>query len=68
VPEDLKWADDVWYPRVVKAGFRHWAIVTPSRGVAAMQMRDLQARRRKQGIEVEFFETAEAALAWLEAR
>jgi hypothetical protein len=68
VPEDLKWADDVWYPRVVEAGFKHWAIVVPSTAVAAMQMKHLQAKRRKEGIDVEMFETVEEALAWLESR
>jgi hypothetical protein len=23
-PEDVKWADDNWYPRVIKAGLKHW--------------------------------------------
>ncbi len=68
VPEDLKWADDIWYPRVVKAGFKHWAIVVPSKAVAAMQMKTLQSRRRRDGIEVEMFETVEQAQAWLESR
>ncbi len=67
-PEDLKWADEVWYPRVLKAGFKHWAIVVPARAVAAMQIHLLKAKRLKDGIEVETFETAQDALAWLESR
>ncbi len=68
IPEDLKWADEVWHPRVAKAGFRYWAIVKPMTEVAAMQMKDVQARRKKEGIEVERFETVEDALAWLQSR
>jgi len=67
-PEDLKWADEVWYPRVVRAGFKHWAIVVPARAVPAMQIDLLKAKRLKDGIEVETFETAGDALTWLESR
>jgi hypothetical protein len=67
-PEDLEWADEVWNPRVVKAGFRYWAIVVPSKMVAAIQMKNVQAKRREQGIEVESFETVDEAMAWLESR
>ncbi len=68
VPADLAWAEDVWHPRVAKAGFKYWAIVAPSTTVASMQMRSLQAKRRKEGVEVETFETVEKAMAWLESR
>ncbi len=26
-PDDVKWADDEWYPRVKKAGLKRWALV-----------------------------------------
>jgi hypothetical protein len=68
VPEDLVWAEQVWHPRAARAGFKYWAIVVPAAMVAALQMRTLQARRRKEGIEVETFETVEKAMAWLESR
>jgi hypothetical protein len=64
-PEDLKWADEQWLPRVRKAGFRHWAIVAPANVVASMQMKALQAKRRRENIEVLMFESVEEAMAWL---
>jgi hypothetical protein len=64
-PEDIKWADDVWFPRVKAAGFRYWAVVVPSLTVGAVQLKGLQTRRREQGVTVELFETVEAAMAWL---
>jgi hypothetical protein len=66
-PEDLEWSDTVWAPRVLKAGFKHWAIVVPSQAVAELQMKALRAKRRKQGLEVEMFESVEQAMAWLKS-
>jgi len=65
-PEDVQWADEVWFPRVRQAGFRYWAVVVPSLTVGAVQLKNLQTKRREQGVTVELFETVEAAMAWLE--
>jgi hypothetical protein len=64
-PEDIKWADEVWFPRVKRAGFEYWAVVVPSLTVGAVQLKNLQTKRRAQGVTVELFETIEAAMAWL---
>ena len=29
--DDAHWGDTVWAPRVIKAGFKYWAIVLPHR-------------------------------------
>jgi hypothetical protein len=67
-PEDIAWADAEWSPRVLRAGFRFWAIVTPSKAVAALQMKGLIRARRDLGVTVELFESLEDAMAWLESR
>ncbi len=67
-PEDLDWADTHWIPRVQKAGFKYWAIVVPGHAVAQLQMKALQAKRRRQNIDVAMFESVEDALAWLKSR
>jgi hypothetical protein len=67
-PEDLKWADEQWLPRVRKAGFRYWAIVVPANVVASMQMKALQAKRRRENIDVSMFESVDEAMAWLASR
>ena len=36
--EDVHWGETVWAPRVIEAGFRYWAVVTPATAVAAEQM------------------------------
>jgi hypothetical protein len=52
----------------MKAGFKYWAIVVPSQAVAELQMKALRAKRQKQGLAVEMFETVEAAMDWLRSR
>jgi hypothetical protein len=67
-PDDIKWADDNWYPRVIKAGLKRWALVLPGTMVGTLQAKSVLETRRKQGLDVEGFERIEAALAWLEAK
>ncbi len=67
-PEDIKWADDHWYPRVAKAGLKHWALVLPSTMVGTLQAKSILEARRKQGLDVEGFGRLEDALAWLQSR
>jgi hypothetical protein len=64
-PEDIKWADENWYPRVSKAGLKHWALVLPSTMVGSVQARAIIEGRRKQGLDVEAFDSIEAGMAWL---
>jgi len=65
-PEDIKWAEQNWYPRVVKAGLKHWALVMPSSIVGTLQAKGIVENRRRQGLDVESFEDVEAAMAWLD--
>lgn len=67
-PEDIRWADDHWYPRAVKAGLKCWALVLPSTMVGTLQARTILDGRRKQGLEVEGFDSLEAATAWLQSK
>lgn len=66
-PEDNAWGDVVWAPRVVKAGFKYWAIVVPTDAVGSMQMRRLATEYRKRGVTVEVFSDLDTALGWLES-
>ncbi len=67
-PEDIKWADESWYPRVAKAGLKRWALVLPSTVVGTLQAKAILEKRRKQGLDAEGFDTVEAAMAWLQAK
>lgn len=67
-PADIKWADDNWYPRVIKAGLKHWALVLPSTIVGTLQANSILERRRSQGLDVQGFGSVEAATAWLQGK
>ncbi len=67
-PEDIRWADDNWYPRVVKAGLKHWALVLPSTMVGTLQAKSILETRRRQGLDVESFGQLEDAMAWLRSK
>jgi hypothetical protein len=67
-PRDIKWADANWYPRVIKAGLRHWALVVPSNLVGTMQSKTIVEERRKRGLDVQAFDSDVAAMAWLRSR
>ena len=67
--EDYKWADEEWWPRVLKAGFKYWAIVKPTNSVFGnMQMKRFVREYRDRGVIVEMFNSVEAALEWLESK
>ena len=66
--EDVDWCGRHWTPRVLEAGFRYWAVVTPVGEVAAAQMETIVARHRQQGITTRLFDTADPALSWRHRR
>lgn len=65
--EDYKWAEEVWAPRVIKAGFKHWAIAVPTNALGSMQMRRFAKEYRERGVTVAVFDEPDTALAWLVA-
>ena len=66
--EDYKWANENWTPRVLKAGFKYWAIVLPKSAIGTMQMKGFVKQYKDLGVEVEVFETLESAMKWLESK
>ena len=67
--EDYEWADAEWAPRVIKAGFKYWAIVLPTSSIVGnMQMKRFVKEYRGYGVTVEVFDTLEPAIAWLESK
>jgi hypothetical protein len=66
-PEDYEWGDTHWAPRVIRAGFKYWAIVVPASAVGSLQMRRFATEYRERGVTVSVFDNPEAALVWLES-
>jgi hypothetical protein len=66
-PEDSAWGETIWGPRVLKAGFRFWAIVVPASAVGSLQMHRFANMYRERGVLVEIFSELEPAWAWLKS-
>ena len=64
-PDDATWGETVWGTRVLKAGFKFWAIVVPAHAVGSLQMRRFANEYRDRGVAVEVFAELEPALKWL---
>ena len=65
--EDIQWGMTVWAPRVVRAGFKYWAIVMPAKAIGKMQMRKLIEEYGQRGVAVQVFPEPDDAMRWLES-
>jgi hypothetical protein len=64
--EDLEWAQTIWEPRIMKSGWKSWAIVLPEKVVGQMSMKKLIERYKQMGVTVSIFSDPQTAMAWLE--
>lgn len=64
-PEDSTWGETIWGTRVIRAGFKLWAIVVPAHAVGNLQMHRLANAYRKRGVSVVIYDQIEPASAWL---
>ena len=64
--EDTDWGQSVWEPRVIKAGWKYWALVMPNKIIGQMDMTKLVTRYRNLGVTVQVFHNDKEAMAWLE--
>jgi hypothetical protein len=65
---DERWSDREWMPRVLRAGFKYWAIVLPTAAIGKLNMRRLAADHARRGILSSAQPTPEAAFKWLRAQ
>ena len=63
--EDVRWADEHWEQRLVRGGFRFWAIVLPAKTVGRLPFKGIIERHKKAGVEVRTFDNFDEAFAWL---
>lgn len=64
--EDEQWVLSDWLPRVIKAGWKYWAIVLPQKVVGQMNMKRHAETFAKAGITAKVFTDPDEALKWLE--
>jgi len=58
-------ANEVWLPRALAAGLKRLAVVLPSSGLAAANLKERLARASATELEVAYFATPEEARVWL---
>jgi hypothetical protein len=64
--EDQDWADRVWLPAVMAAGWKYWAVVMPANVVGQMNIRKWAEKFRGRGVTAMVFTDPDAALKWLD--
>jgi len=64
-PDDAQWGLSEWSPRVIRAGWKWWAIVMPDAALGRINMKRFINKYRDDGVTVEIFDDPSAALAWL---
>lgn len=67
-PQDEEWADSVWLPRVLKAGFKYWAIVLPATAIGKLNMQRLADQHARRGIVSKIETMPLPAFEWLKAQ
>lgn len=65
--EDEAWAKEEWFPKVLKAGWKHWAIVMPEKAIGKMNMERFRRDYNSLGITAQAFTDPAAALEWLKS-
>src|SRR4051812_19118379 len=65
---DSIWAQTVWAPRAIAAGWRYWAVVMPERIIGQMSMTHMIKTYAQKGVTVSTFSEPEAAMKWLARR
>jgi hypothetical protein len=58
-------ANENWLPRALVAGLKRFAVVLPSSGLAAANLKDRLGKVRPGALELAYFATPEEARAWL---
>jgi hypothetical protein len=58
-------ANEVWLPRALAAGLKRFAVVLPSSGLAAANLKERLGKVRPGALELAYFPTPEEARDWL---
>lgn len=62
---DLEWGENNWNSRIIKAGWKYWAIMMPDLEVGKLTMKNLINLYKGLGVNVEIFDNIELAYKWL---
>lgn len=67
-PHDEEWADTEWLPRVLRAGFKYWAIVLPMPAIGKLNMQRIATQHGRHGVVSRIETMPHAAFEWLKAQ
>jgi hypothetical protein len=65
-PDDLEWTSTHWRPRMMAAGWRHWAIVQPTKIIGQVRMERVSKLWAEQGLNARTFVDPDEALRWID--
>jgi hypothetical protein len=65
---DTDWCLNDWAPRVLKAGWKFWAVVMPTKVIGQMNMKRWIATYAEQGVTARAFSDPDEAFQWLKAQ
>ena len=67
-PQDEEWAQREWLPRVLRAGFKFWAIVLPNAAIGKLNMQRLATLHTQFGIVSRVETMPSPAFEWLKVQ
>jgi hypothetical protein len=67
-PDDEKWSQNEWFPSMMKAGWKHWAVLPPAKVVGQMNIKRFAATYGKLGLNARIFTDHSDAIDWLIAQ
>jgi hypothetical protein len=65
---DVAWSKTDWFPRVMKAGWKYWALVQPEKVIGQMNMDRIVKDYSEKGLTVKIFSDPDEAMKWLESQ
>jgi hypothetical protein len=66
--EDSEWCLNDWAPRVLKAGWKFWAVVMPVKVLGQLNMKRWIDTYAEKGVTAQAFSDPDEAFDWLKAR
>jgi hypothetical protein len=63
--DDLRWLREHWETRILRDGWKHWALIMPSNVIGLVMSKKIVARYLDLGVDVRTFEDEGSALGWL---
>ena len=64
-PEDIEWSKTCWKPRMLQAGWKHWALVPSTKVVGQMSIKQLVDDYARMGLTVRLFNEPDEGRKWL---